>query len=1205
MASEVPSPQHGTEHKRDLEKQKHIPTVATQDLSGYTPQRHVWAANRRRIEKSKRVGEWRDEVAAVGSNTRPVRDGVKKNEVVDEILTLMVGLPSGAGFVQNEGRESRIDLLVRDAAVVTGITTLARPTARENKPVEEARTPVPRSVSRIEIVRHGESSESRIDLPVRDAAAPETSTNTPSPSAAKHAKGTPRTILLRGYSRDGSTVLRKARTAPRVRDVAASAIRWRETPAQEPLDKEPLAIVPPLPPPIFPTPKNILPVRTYKTQARSMLPELSQRSDTGRQSPEYDTGGDDGEVEEKSAKNGYDLEPSTSSFQYPEDGSPLVVSQESRSLEEYLRRGQRASPVKDEGLNSLPVGVLLSDEEGKVEVYEGQNEKHDLHGEDDEEQAEEKEVEDEQEQNHIVDDESLSEMEIQLLDMAGSYETSPLHSASSSPKRPRTAEDFESGNGEKQNNGGGSPLADAEEQMPAKKRRTERRVPSAETRKAALQRLNGIRAAKATRQTSDIATVVVTKAKRTKKPKKEKLAKQPRRLPVDGELITGPERLDDSDMEPVIAPPLELSEDPISQIYGSEGRENTKRDRSKAMKIKKSKGFGKVDTSLFRMPERPQLQGQDAQNINFSDGFSGKEREAIGRLMPIKQPSRRKQTCQHIPVRYGELSLVSERPAEETPEEPRHRHKKSQKAKKAVSRSVVSQHDDEPMLLDEEEGPQHIDPMFQNLDTTYEAAKPQTPIVTDKSMLSSTPAGNTSPLKNKSQKFRHVSRDFQQVQTKTESQTPAAGNLQEENDSQPPSTIRIPTLIKSDKQLRKDQIASQEISMVVMKRPSHHDHERNQKCESDDQELADDEERERSCEGESEEDEPHLTAFENEDDEDAQEVDVTDELDLEPEAKISFDEDGNTEADDNLNDQVVDLRNMAAGDHDEEHSVQPPSTVQTSRGGVAMSRPHLQEIANLVLEIQHHTAMEKARLKEKSQTPVSSQRARTTYLSKVRSQESRSSQKLAVTNHPSNSVKSEALSTQRSQHNTCELDSSWRPRVPDTRGPLMQVDEEIDDSPTPPRERERVARSRIRSLRRRSSIRSQPLYVVDEIPETASFEGSPDITLDSQAGSIILGNTQNFHRSFPADIPETQVENDEEEARVVMVPSISYFSQASQNLSQPLRASMTNRTLSTPTRARVHFEDGNGLMVGGIKADSEPTANTKSKEEFERDNQIS
>ncbi|KAH6718093.1 hypothetical protein BKA61DRAFT_297754 [Leptodontidium sp. MPI-SDFR-AT-0119] len=635
-----------------------------------------------------------------------------------------------------------------------------------------------------------------------------------------------------------------------------------------------------------------------------------------------------------------------------------------------------------------------------------------------------------------------------------------------------------------------------------------------------------------------------------------------------------------TDCNVIQAPPLELSQDPISQIFDSEDGDDTRRNRPMSINIKKPKGFGKVDTSLFRMPERPQLQDQIAQNINFSDGFSGKEREPIGRLMPVKQPNRRKQTCQNLPIRYGELSLVSERSTEETPEEPRRRHKKSHKSKNAVSRSVVPPHDNEPMLLDEEEEPQHINPMFQNLETTHEAAKPRTPIIADQSMLSSTPAGNTSPLKNKSQKFRHGLKDFQQVQTKAASQIPAAGYHQEADVPQPPSTI--PMLVQTEKQRGNDQIASQEISLVVMKRPNHHGDEKNEKSESDDQELADDEEQESSNESESDEDKPYLPTSENEDDEDAQELDVTDELDLEPETETVTYEDGRAEPEVNLNDQVGDSGDMPAGHHEEEHSVQEPSAVRTPRGGVAMFQPHLQEIANLVLEIQQHTELEKARLKEKSQTPLSSKRARTTYPSKVRSQESRSSQQLAVTNHALNSAKTEIPSSQLTQHNTHDFDSSWRPRVPDTRGPAMQVDEEIDDSATPPRERERAARSRIRSLRRWSSTRSQSLYVVDEIPETASFEEPPAMVHDSQAGSIILGDTQNFHRSFPADIPETQVEDDDEETRVVMVPNVSYFSQASQNLSQPLRASRINRTLSTPTRAREHFEDGNGLMVGGI-----------------------
>ena len=80
------------------------------------------------------------------------------------------------------------------------------------------------------------------------------------------------------------------------------------------------------------------------------------------------------------------------------------------------------------------------------------------------------------------------------------------------------------------------------------------------------------------------------------------------------------------------------------------------------------------------MPDRPRSRSTFAQITAYSDGFSGKEREPTGRLMPLRQPSRRKESCQNFTIRYGQLALVSERPSEEALEEPR-RQKKSKKPK--------------------------------------------------------------------------------------------------------------------------------------------------------------------------------------------------------------------------------------------------------------------------------------------------------------------------------------------------------------------------------------------------------------------------------------------------------------------------------------------------------------------------------------------
>ena len=144
-------------------------------------------------------------------------------------------------------------------------------------------------------------------------------------------------------------------------------------------------------------------------------------------------------------------------------------------------------------------------------------------------------------------------MEEELIRMGDSDDRSRSPSSSSSSKRPRSADDYELRDDEGQDDQGDNSTDDTEQQ-PFKKRRTERRVP---IRKAALKELNDRRAAKSTR----VATAVAQKIKRPKRPKrpkkdkkekKEKSAKQRHRLPDHGELVTGPERFDDSDLEPTV-----------------------------------------------------------------------------------------------------------------------------------------------------------------------------------------------------------------------------------------------------------------------------------------------------------------------------------------------------------------------------------------------------------------------------------------------------------------------------------------------------------------------------------------------------------------------------------------------------------------------------------------------------------------------------
>ena len=163
------------------------------------------------------------------------------------------------------------------------------------------------------------------------------------------------------------------------------------------------------------------------------------------------------------------------------------------------------------------------------------------------------------------------------------------------------------------------------------------------------------------------------------------------------------------------------------------------------------------------MPDRPRSRSTFAQITAYSDGFSGKEREPTGRLMPLRQPSRRKESCQNFTIRYGQLALVSERPSEEALEEPR-RQKKSKKPKTINPKPVVQQYKEEQETL------VRVTTVDQYMASTEAVVQPQTPVLADQSLLSSTPAGNTSPTKRKSQTLRLDHRLSQQLQPRTISQ---------------------------------------------------------------------------------------------------------------------------------------------------------------------------------------------------------------------------------------------------------------------------------------------------------------------------------------------------------------------------------------------------------------------------------------------------
>ena len=286
MTTAEPSHQQRTSPNTDP-KERLLPALQ-QDLSGYTPQRHFRKLQGRVFQprgvKSSRLQSWRYEVVEECASITPDAEAVENVEAADDAPAL--DLPPNAEVHGDGEKETRIALPVRNAALETKTVT----------PIVPEKT-------------------------------------------VQAAEETPRQPTKVVYRNGRKSVPRSALNVPQARNVAGTAASWRTIPAQESTTEAP----PPLSAPVFPKPKPKPPiVKTYKTKVRSTLPEQSQLSKVDGHVEEQDAGSVP-RGQNKQSKTDYDLEPSTSSFHYPDDSSPLVESQENSSLEDYLRDGRRAT----------------------------------------------------------------------------------------------------------------------------------------------------------------------------------------------------------------------------------------------------------------------------------------------------------------------------------------------------------------------------------------------------------------------------------------------------------------------------------------------------------------------------------------------------------------------------------------------------------------------------------------------------------------------------------------------------------------------------------------------------------------------------------------------------------------------------------------------------------------------------------------------
>ena len=116
----------------------------------------------------------------------------------------------------------------------------------------------------------------------------------------------------------------------------------------------------------------------------------------------------------------------------------------------------------------------------------------------------------------------------------------------------------------------------------------------------------------------------------------------------------------------------ELSDDTISQLAHEHESHKHKREHlspSVRMKINNlpRKRIRAIDTSLFRIPKkRSNLTATRVwqQANSCSDGFEGQEAAPTGVYMPVKRPARRFEPYQKTMIKFGELTLVPEKPSD-------------------------------------------------------------------------------------------------------------------------------------------------------------------------------------------------------------------------------------------------------------------------------------------------------------------------------------------------------------------------------------------------------------------------------------------------------------------------------------------------------------------------------------------------------------
>ncbi|KAE8448594.1 hypothetical protein EG329_009019 [Mollisiaceae sp. DMI_Dod_QoI] len=788
-------------------------------------------------------------------------------------------------------------------------------------------------------------------------------------------------------------------------------------------------------------------------------------------------------------------------------------------------------------------------------------------------------------------DESLDESNAAILNLPSDERIlASLKSPSLSiPKRPRSSAHNELTDFRTDDNGDENESSENFRAPPSKKRQR------SDHRNVETARNEVLQAALASRRRSNLTfTRPHGKSARNESRQPHK-PKKGRCLPVN-ELVTGPHRLQDRDLNdhnsklqsmlvryPLIkaGPPLELSQDPISQVSEGSFRIHSKVSIKFKVLARPGKGIGHIDVSEFRLPDRPspRYRHNGLRRPSYSDGFEGNEAKPIGWTMPVKGPTRHKEVRQKITIKIPALTIITEmQPSSLNPATIcRQRKKKRQFAVAPQAPTQAETHRDSLGSLrdDQIQGAKQLGPDETHDDTfgTRQTSEAHHPVIEEQNdpiqiadqpelgeapsnkpnkhpatsaLLSlSTPlllpsddkdfehhASTTSPLKRKQEHKFPDRRDIR----KTIKFSKGPGKIDSVEKYRPVSHILAWTPKKNLKQIRAELEAMHELSMVSVAR---------RQLLSDDEDESANEEEEEDEDSHSRDDNDCSSSAESYEDPTEATSDVSgsdwsteqesDKGHIEQELK-----DLEQSLDSNSKEQDGDLLPLvqedgiddyASGEHLDVRSLQNPARWVPASGATDKATRSQNESGPLVLLQEEDMLAEDQRL------------------------------------GPDKCYKGQRHRSSTPPRYNYSLDSSWRPRAPHSSSIPMEVDEEIHDSPPQSSSHVRLEK-RIYPTRHRSRIASRPLPLAHSRPESPISQNSPADQHGSQ-GSTILGETQNF--VLPeVSIPETQLYDKPEVPRSQVYDASSYLSQASQDLKKPVHKLRLSRTRSSP--AHVIFE---------------------------------